>query len=257
MGWEASRPAQGRGWQEIWIQILVCPRLTVRSRQILAPLPLCSHLSNGNRSHPFSGKICELAAWESSGRVRPGSTCGWRTAAGGGPRPAPGPRLPRGAGQPGPGGRASPARAEAPTWLSAAAAPFPRSPGTFCANQRPGPTPRQTPGSRPEEAPGRSTAPREPNPRGGGSGSNLNTSPAPPRLLSGQPRGPSAGRCSQEGGKHLLDAETPAGKRRVVGGGMEGPEGAGSLRNPVPARPALGRRTCSSWPRGVWRGGRL
>lgn len=43
-----------------------------------------------------------------------------------------------------------------------------------------GPTPRQTLGSRPAEAHGCSTAPREPDPRGGGSGSNLNTSPADP-----------------------------------------------------------------------------
>lgn len=93
----------------------------------------------------------------------------------------PHPALSRGAGQPVPRGAGSLARGAAPTWLSAAAAPLPRSPGTSCANLPPhGPTPRQTPGSRPAEAHGCSTAPREPDPRGGGSGSNLNTSPADP-----------------------------------------------------------------------------
>lgn len=125
--------------------------------------------------------------------------------------------------------------------FSAAAAPLPRSPGTFCANRSPGPTPRQTPGSRPEEARGSSTAPREPDPRGGVSGSNLNTSPSPPRLprpsrgvlAPGRPSPARRGLSrTHEGVKHLLYAETPAEKRRVAGGGREGREGEGSPRKP-------------------------
>lgn len=230
-----SRPAQSRGWQEIWVQILVCSLLNCMFPPSAGLSALVFPSIKWEQVSPLRGK--ELAARESSGRVHPGSACEMEDGGGRGTQPSAGSSLSRGAGPPVPRGRASPAPPEAPTWLSAAAAPLPRSPGAFCANQRPGPTPRQTPGSRPEEAPGRSPAPREPNPRGGGSGSHLNTSPAPPRLPPRRPRGPSASRGSREGGKHLGAAEAPAGKRRVVGAGWKGRRERGRRGSPVPARP--------------------
>lgn len=139
---------------------------------------------------PSRERSAELGAW-SRGRVNPGPTHKVLVGVGGGllrisvsmnqpqPSSAPGAREGLGTassprGRPAsPAGRLLPGSARPPL-LSRAA------PAHFAQTCPPRPTPRQTPGSRPEEAHGRSTAPREPDPREGDWGSNLNTSPADP-----------------------------------------------------------------------------
>lgn len=121
--------------------------------------------------------------------------------------------------------------------LSVAAAPLPGSPGTFCTDL---PLPRSHPAPEPGVA-ARGGAPllHRPtgaDPRGGGSASNLNTSPAvPPHHAppSAKLRGPSARQArsrvtrfiwNPRAGEHLPDAGTPAEKGR---GGVEGPSEGG------------------------------
>jgi len=160
-----------------------------------------------------------------------------------------------------PAGRLLPGSARPPL-LSRAA------PAHFAQTCPPRPTPRQTPGSRPEEAHGRSTAPREPDPREGDRGSNLNTSPADPPHHAppwARPRGPSARPARPRVTRFIRNPRGEEafsrGRNREAGEGrVEEDRVKGRGRRGVPKEALCHRgrrRTCSSWPRGVRRGGWL
>lgn len=229
---------------------------------------------------PSRERSAELGAW-SRGRVNPGPThkvlvVGW----GGGAivedqcldEPAPA-QLRAGCSRGArdrqfPEGPASLARWAAPTWLSAAAAPLPGSPGTFCANlpspSHPAPDPGVTArgGARRLHRP---TGARSTRGRPGLQFKYLSRRPAPPRPPSARPRGPSARPARPRVTRFIRNPRgeeafsrgrnCQAGEGRVEEDRMKG---RGRRGVPKEALCHRGRRcTCSSWPRGVRRGGWL